>query len=59
MISYWWQFEFTPKALANFSPGFALKPWGSRCMFVFVATLKELRRASVISAQPFQGLRLL
>jgi len=37
------QFEFTLKALANFNPGFALKPWGwDACLFV--ATLKELRR---------------
>ena len=28
------QFESTLKALANFSPGFALKPWGMGCMFV-------------------------
>ncbi|HET9787478.1 MAG TPA: hypothetical protein VFP47_10110, partial [Pyrinomonadaceae bacterium] len=26
--------NLTPKALANSSPGFALKPWGLRCTFV-------------------------
>ena len=34
----------TPKVFANFSPGFALKPWGSRPRFVLDATLKGLRR---------------
>jgi hypothetical protein len=35
--------DLTLKALANSSPGFALKPWG-KMHAGFVATLKELRR---------------
>ena len=34
----------TPKAFANSSPGFALKPWVQRWRKRFLATLKELRR---------------
>ena len=47
----------TPKGLANCSPGLALKPWGSKGTFGFVATLKELRRVLWWRAatQPFQG----
>jgi hypothetical protein len=33
----------TLKALANFSPGFALKPWVENGLDRFFATLKELR----------------
>src|SRR6267142_2500347 len=36
--------KITLKALANYSPGFALKPWVQKCRKRFVATLKELRR---------------
>ena len=49
------QSELTLKALANFSPGFALKPW-DKMHVCFVATLKELQRSSAIATQPFQGL---
>jgi hypothetical protein len=44
----------TLKALANFSPGFALKPWVQEWSFVLVATLKELRRFQRL----FRNLRL-
>jgi hypothetical protein len=37
-----WSTIITLKALANFSPGFALKPWGKGHIDL-VATLKELR----------------
>jgi hypothetical protein len=33
----------TLKALANVSPGFALKPWVQKCLRRFFATLKGLR----------------
>jgi len=36
--------EITLKAFANFSPGFALKPWELKTLKKLVATLKELRR---------------
>src|SRR6267378_3970844 len=36
--------QITLKALANSSPGFALKPWVKEGHVYFVATLKELRR---------------
>jgi hypothetical protein len=52
--------SFTLKALANFSPGFALKPWEDRVHIYFVATLKEWRRdCHVADADaPLSGLRL-
>ena len=53
-------FAGTPKVFANFSPGFALKPWG-KGINRLVATLKELRRLSRLptgDATP-SGLRLL
>jgi hypothetical protein len=37
----------TLKALANFSPGFALKPWVTNASNGLVATLKELRPKDV------------
>ena len=40
-------FKRTLKALANFSPGFALKPWGRKCLDRSFATLKELRGFAV------------
>ena len=53
----WFGFE-TLKALANFSPGFALKPWVIVAAMRFFATLKGLRRLlrfRDVSTQPFQG----
>jgi hypothetical protein len=45
----------TLKALANFSPGFALKPWVQKCKRLF-ATLKGLRGFVVTNAaQLFQS----
>jgi hypothetical protein len=34
--------SYNTEVFANFSPGLALKPWGSRARFVFDATLKGL-----------------
>jgi hypothetical protein len=46
---------FTPKAFANFSPGFALKPWAMKYLKRFLATPKELRRLCPERwAQPLQ-----
>src|SRR6185436_19744913 len=40
-------YRITLKALANSSPGFALKPWVKRPAVDLFATLKKLRRVSV------------
>jgi hypothetical protein len=45
--------DLTLKALANSSPGFALKPWG-KMHAGFVATLKELRRVFGYPGNPFR-----
>ena len=42
-----WTGRVTLKAFANFSPGFALKPWVQKCGRKLFATLKELRRFAV------------
>src|SRR5258705_9113346 len=41
------QNRVTLKALANSSPGFALKPWVQKCPGSLLATLKELRGFAV------------
>lgn len=41
----------TLKALANSSPGFALKPWDEMHLFHGSATLKGLRRGSPLGKQ--------
>ena len=46
----------TPKAFANSSPGFALKPGGARMPFCLVATLKELRSAGRYCVKTLSGL---
>ncbi len=45
----------TLKALANFSPGLALKPWGEK--LIFIATLKELRTGFGIGSNATQLLQ--
>jgi hypothetical protein len=49
--------KLTLKALANSSPGFALKPWVQNAAIDFIATLKELRLLCGLrtATQPFQG----
>ena len=49
--------KLTLKALANSSPGFALKPWVQNAARDFIATLKELRLLCGLqtATQPFQG----
>jgi hypothetical protein len=42
--------SITLKALANVSPGFALKPWVQKCEKRLFATLKGLRGLVVINA---------
>jgi len=42
--------RFTLKALANVSPGFALKPWVQKCPGRSFATLKGLRGFAVTNA---------
>jgi hypothetical protein len=53
--------RLTLKAFANFSPGFALKPWVQKTRKRFFATLKELRRLSrsPTGDATHSGLRLL
>ena len=50
---------FTPKVLANFSPGFALKPWDKSD----VCLLRNPERVAMAgrcepTTEPFQGFRL-
>jgi len=40
--------RLTPKAFANSSPGFDLKPWVQERIFRFVATLKALRWVATV-----------
>jgi hypothetical protein len=42
--------RITLKALANFSPGFVLKPWVQKCKKKLFATLKGLRGFAVNNA---------
>ena len=52
--------RITLKALANFSPGFVLKPWVQKCKKKLFATLKGLRGFAVNNAGATpSGLRLL
>jgi hypothetical protein len=57
--SYGVVMALTLKALANFSPGFALKPWVHDLPRKFFATLKELRQALDLRGDAtLSGLRL-